>query len=142
MMKTFQKFVIGLTVIVGGFALWTLTLDDKGSKYSFEASSNSPAVTKADQPKPTSEPWTLATGNLWSGVTLYYGPKKMKVGEVLGGSDGEIQVGSRKMKAVLVKMDGGRSEWKSRDAIVTGAWYVRTDDPALKAMNWRIYPAN
>jgi hypothetical protein len=56
----------------------------------------------------------------------------MYVGQVMGGNDGSP-------KMVKVRMKGGSEEWKSRDAIISGNWYVDSNDPAIKQMEWEIY---
>lgn len=136
MMKTFQRVAIGAAVVAIAVAFWISTLETPAPAVAEKA----PAA-ETNETVAAAEPWIPAASNIWTGVKLYYGPKKMKVGEVLGGSDGLIKAGDTKIKGVLVKMANGESEWKSREAIVTGAWYVRTDDPALKAMHWKLYSA-
>ena len=86
-----------------------------------------------------------AASNIWTGVKLYYGPAKMYVGEVMGGCGRSFGMGSRcappweSERMVLVRFPSGSTEWKSRDAIVKGPWYVRRNDPALGQQVWREY---
>jgi len=73
---------------------------------------------------PTSA-YVPAAGRINPGVSLYYSPKKMYVGDVVGIEqryqfpDGTIG------RAVQLKMAGGSLEWKRRDAIIHGEWFVR-----------------
>jgi len=83
------------------------------------------------------ETWQAASGNIWSGVKLYFGPHKRYVGEVVGGTDRESLTSGELTRGVVVKMAGETLEWKNRDAIVLGAWYIRRDDPALNRQQWR-----
>ena len=84
--------------------------------------------------------YVRAGGNLWIGVKLYYGPAKMYVGEVLGGNENYVSplTGTR-FRGVKVMMSNGSEEWKDRDAIASGEWYVLSDDPAHERMEWRTY---
>ena len=137
-MKSLKLISIGLAVFAVVIGIWTLTLDSSKYGETSSVTSNTPAIDV--QSKPTvAETWMPAAGNLWTGVTLYFGPKKMLVGEVMGGSADNISFGDQVAKGVLIKMSGGTDEWKSRDAIVGGAWYVRSDDAALKNMKWRTF---
>jgi len=70
--------------------------------------------------------WELAAGNLWSGVQLFYGAKKMRVGEIVCFTQ------IRQDKIVGIRMKNGTVEPKSRQSIVLGDWYVKRTDPALK----------
>ena len=90
--------------------------------------------------QPKSE-WIRASGNLWTGVKLYYGsgPEKRYVGEVLGGNDKYVDpYTGRKFRGLKIRMSGGSTEWKNRKAVI--AWgYVKRDDPALDRMEWYVY---
>lgn len=92
---------------------------DESAPHAVAASSSSTAEQK----------WTLAAGNIWPGVSLYYGPKRMLVGEIVDWSD---DAPTPSGKGVLVRMKNGSVEWKDREAIVLGPWYVRLDDPAVR----------
>lgn len=83
--------------------------------------------------------WQEAAGNIWTGVTLYVGPKKEVVGQVLGGSNGAIAIGDQVFEGVKIRMVSGAEEWKRRDIIVSGDWFVQSDDPALKAYQWQMF---
>jgi len=85
---------------------------------------------KAEQAAATS-PWAPAGGNLYKNVVLYYGQSednKMEVGQVVAFDFDN--------KLVMVKMKGGSVEPKSREAIATGPWYIKTADPALQAREY------
>ena len=73
--------------------------------------------------------------NIWTGVKVYYGngAEKTYGFEILGG--GECSFG----KGVYVEYQDGTREWKSRDALLDGPFYVRVDDPARTAWEWYEY---
>jgi hypothetical protein len=89
-----------------------------------------PTVT-ATKPKEPPVEYKKPVMSMWSGVKLYYGPgpSKQYVGEIVCFSGSDL---------VKVKYPSGNLEWKSRSAIINlnGQWYVRKDDPALKAMKY------
>jgi len=79
--------------------------------------------------------YVSANGNIWTGVKLYYGENKAYAFEVLGGND-TVLGGAE----VRVRYPDGTEEWKSRDSIAqSGIYWVRADDPALKAQAWDVY---
>jgi len=82
--------------------------------------------------------WELASGNIWTGVVLYFGQNKMEVGTIQGGNDDYISPTGQKFRGVKLTTDAGTVEWKDRDAIATGDWYVKADDPALTQYRWEI----
>lgn len=111
-------------------------------------SAQPPQVTASVAPAPAStqpaagEPddgWRRASGRIWSGVKLYYGPNKMPVGEVMGGNDDYVSPTGLRFRGVKVKMASGSAEWKDREAIVSGQWFVRADDPAIDRMEWFVF---
>ncbi len=134
MMKFLKRFAIGTAVIAVAIAIWVSTLEKP-------ADPMAPSVETVKQSEPAKKAsiWATAGGNIWTGVILYYGPQKMIIGEILGGSDGEVSINGTRFKGVLIRMKDGKDEWKQRTAIVTGPWYVRTDDPALKGMEWKLF---
>ncbi|TGE34254.1 hypothetical protein [Desulfosporosinus sp. Sb-LF] len=78
--------------------------------------------------------WKLARGYLSIGVKLYYGSgeNKMYVGQILDMEEKHYDPNIGKtFRAVKLKMYGGSVEWKDRTAILTGDWYIRSDDTAL-----------
>ena len=86
-----------------------------------------------------SDEWSLAAGNLWVGVTLYYGDNKRIVGKVIGFNNNVTLDGQKFFKGVKLNMNDSKTEeWKTREAIVTGPWYVKKDDPALQARQYLI----
>ncbi|MFH1098052.1 MAG: hypothetical protein V1749_11235 [Candidatus Desantisbacteria bacterium] len=71
--------------------------------------------------------------NLRTSVELYYGSSKMYVGQILGKNDKYVDLHTGlKFKGVKILKKGGLTEWKSRDEIVGGDWYIKADDPAIK----------
>lgn len=97
--------------------------------------SNSPA----SKPSVNSTSYISAGGNLWTGVKLYYGPKMMYVGEVLGGNERYVDPSGQQMRGIKIRYPDGSSEWKNRSAVNLGPWYVKADDPALVRQEWAIY---
>jgi hypothetical protein len=84
--------------------------------------------------------WVDAGGHLWTGVKLYYGPARVYVGDVLGGNENYVDpFTGDKMRGLKVRMANGGDEWKDRDAVNLGPWYVRRDDPALARKEWYEY---
>jgi hypothetical protein len=78
--------------------------------------------------------------NLWAGVELYFGPGKMYVGKVLGGNEKYTDpVTGRTFRGLKLQMKSGSIEWKDRDAVISGDWYVKESDPALARKDWKIY---
>jgi hypothetical protein len=85
------------------------------------------------------DPYVDATGRLYTGVQLYYGPNKMYVGEILGGNNHYVSPSGLSFRGVKLRMRDGSEEWKDRDAIIRGKWYVRRDDPAITRGEWYEY---
>lgn len=108
------------------------------------AATQEPAVPAEQPQKPPvpQSPWTRAASNIWAGVILYYGDgeQKMEVGEVMGGNDGYVDpITGRQFRGLKIRMKSGKPEWKDRDVIVGGPWYVHRDDPAIARMDWETY---
>ena len=81
-----------------------------------------------------------ASGNLWTGVQLYFGPAKMYVGEVLGGNENYTDPDTgQTFRGVKLRMKSGSMEWKDRNAIISGDWYVKESDPAITRKEWQEY---
>jgi hypothetical protein len=81
-----------------------------------------------------------ASSNLWTGVQLYFGPSKMYVGDVLGGNANYRNPATgRTFRGLKVRMKSGSLEWKDRNAIILGEWYVKESDPALALARWVVY---
>lgn len=119
-------FVVGL-IAFGALA----SLGDRGQPQPSQILAPLPPTLQAAEQEPAS-PWLSAGGHIWTGVVLWYGPgeKKMRVGEVLGGNKDYVDpFTGRTFNGVKVLMQSGRAEWKDRRAIVTGNWYIRSDDP-------------
>ena len=77
---------------------------------------------------------TRKEGNIYIGVKLYYGAgdEKMYVGEVVDISEKVRMANGKTFRGVCLKMYGGSIEWKDRNEIIlSGKWYVKSDDPAL-----------
>lgn len=86
--------------------------------------------------------WLQAGGRIWTGVKLYYGKgnDKRYVGEVLGGNDHYVApLSGQRFRGVKIRMKSGSVEWKDRSYVATSDWYIRSDDPALKKMDWAVY---
>lgn len=87
-------------------------------------------------------PWLSPAGRIWTGVILWYGEgdTKMRVGEVLGGNDDYVDpITGQQFRGIKLRMASGKAEWKNRDAIIDGGWYVRADDPAIARQEWNVY---
>lgn len=97
------------------------------------APTRTPAPTPTPKPKPVEYDDMLA--NIWTGVKVYYGngAEKAYGFEILGG--GECSFGT----GVFVEYEDGTREWKSREALLYGPFYVRADDPATSAWEWYEY---
>ena len=96
---------------------------------------------KIEQKSPTISQtfeWLPASGNFWSGVKLYYGPKKMYVGEVYCANNNYIDPHTgHKFRGIKILYPSGNMEWKDRNAIIlSNNWFVRSDDPALERMEY------
>jgi hypothetical protein len=104
-----------------------------------DASAVAPGVEAGHLTGAAANGYESASGRLWTGVKLYYGPAKMYVGEVLGGTSRYPDLDGGTMRAIKVRMCGGSEEWKNREAVIAGSWYVRSDDPALARQEWRDY---
>lgn len=86
--------------------------------------------------------WIKAEGNIWTGVKLYQtvGRDKVYVGEVLGGNAEYDPPWSRyPFDGVKIRTRAGETEWREREELETGTYYVRKDDPALKRLDWVHY---
>lgn len=82
---------------------------------------------------PPKSEWLKASAHIYVGVKLYYGPKKTYVGEVVDFSEKcQDPTTGKVFRCLSVKMKSGNVEIKDRTAVITGDWYVRADDPALK----------
>ena len=130
-----RKMSVGRWIGVGVF------VGVVGAITASEPSQPSPSVSQAPGNETTSRSeWVDAGGHLWTGVKLYYGPRRMYVGEVLGGNENYVDpfTGS-KIRGLKVRMANGADEWKDRDAVNMGPWYVRRDDPALTRREWYEY---
>lgn len=82
----------------------------------------------------TTSKWISPSGNIYIGVKLYYGAgdEKMYVGEVVDISEKVRMANGKTFRGVCLKMYGGSIEWKDRNEIIlSGKWYVKSDDPAL-----------
>lgn len=90
-------------------------------------------------PAQPASPWLKAGGNIWSDIKLYYGSGRNLVGTVVGGNEHHRDlITGDTYRGVLIDMAGGSREWKNRGAIISGDWWVRADDPALKAQRWQV----
>jgi hypothetical protein len=84
--------------------------------------------------------WIKASTNIWTGVKIYYGPHKIYIGEVLGGNEKYVDpVSGRQFRGLKLIMYDGSVEWRDRNAIEMGKYYLKENDPALKEMIWNIY---
>ena len=82
----------------------------------------------------TTSKWISPSGNIYIGVKLYYGAgdEKMYVGEVVDISEKVRMANGKTFRGVCLKMYGGSREWNDRNEIIlSGKWYVKSDDPAL-----------
>lgn len=95
---------------------------------------------KLANPSTLDQGYIKAYGNIWVGVELYFGPNKSYVGQVLGGNDHYIDpTTGRTIRGIKIRYNNGSEEWKNRDAIINGYWYVKENDPAISAQRWREY---
>lgn len=81
--------------------------------------------------KPVSSEYVTAGSHIWSGVKLYYGPEKMYIGDVVSWDEDFRFPDGRQGRAIQLRTPRGSLEWKDREAILFGPWFVRADDPAL-----------
>ena len=86
-------------------------------------------------PAPRQVEYKGMLANIWAGVKVYYGngTEKRYAFEILGG--GECSFGH----GAYVEYPDGTREWKSRMAMIDGPFFVRADDPAIKAWAWYEY---
>jgi len=81
--------------------------------------------------------WVRASGNLWAGAKLYYGADRRYVAEVLGGNERYTDpLTGRTFRGLKVQYPDGHAEWKERNVVISGPWFVKADDPALAAERW------
>lgn len=137
-------FVAGVTAIVATAGVVANSTQQQPAPAAVSAAQEpaSPAPAPQQVVEAQQSPWARATGNLWTGVVLYYGEgdQKMQVGEVLGGSDSYVDPATgQQLRGLKVRMKSGKPEWKDRDAVIGGPWYVRRDDPAIANMAWKTY---
>jgi hypothetical protein len=116
-----------LIIIIAYFALQPRDSSNPSAAPSF------PAHTQTSK-------YSSPLAKVWTGVKVYYGSgsEKTYAFEVLGGSSDCPSMPSG--KGVKVKYSNGTEEWKDSDAIVlSGTFYVLSDDPAIKKMEWYVY---
>lgn len=106
-----------------------------------------PIPTRTAKPSPThtSAPmpprYVPILGKIWRGVEVYYGTGSDKTYgfQILGGSEKCPSMPSG--RGILVRYSNGTVEWKDRNYIVmSGIYFVREDDPAIRAMDWYVFP--
>lgn len=119
---------------------------------STERPTRTPIPTKTPYPTPTPIQATIATpattltpsftpllSKIWTGVKVYHGTGSEKTYgfEILGGSEDCRTIG----RGVYVQYPDETREWKDRTYLVTsGLFFVLSDDPAAKRLEWREYP--
>jgi len=101
-----------------------------------------PTSTKPTGPTSTPAPELVKIlGNIWSGVNVYYGNPPKTVFSILGGNDSCNNLPSG--RGLFVEYPDGSQEWKDREYIVTsGLFFVNKNDPAIKTIDWFIYPCD
>lgn len=79
-----------------------------------------------------------ASGNLWSGVTVYSRDKK-PLFMVIGGNDTH-RFSDGPARAIQVITTGQSTSWKKRDDLIKAHdyYFVKSDDPALAAKQWEV----
>ncbi len=118
---------------------------DKTKKSTPQPKPSTPQTKKTTKKAPQAKTiykseYARASTRMWSGVKLYYGPNKIYVGEILGGNRRyTCPITGSTFRGIKMRMGSGSIQWKNRDAIVDGDWYVRRDDPVLKRMEWYEY---
>ena len=130
---------IGVTVVI---AISAVLQDQTGrsSGGGVETANRSRSASSVSQPKETADEYVSAAGRLWTGVQLYYGPSKSLVGEVLGGNSNYVDpISGQSFRGIKIRMIDGSSEWKDRDAVVSGQWFVKANDPAIRRAEWYEY---
>lgn len=88
----------------------------------------------------TAEKYSSPLAKVYAGVKIYYGggEEKTYAFEILGGSSDCPSMPSG--KGLKVKYPDGTTGWKDRDSIVSsGTFYVLSDDPAIKKLEWNEY---
>jgi hypothetical protein len=82
--------------------------------------------------------WVKLSGNIWTGVKVYYGEARAYGFEVLGGGEGCKAVPSG--RGIKVKYPDGTVEWKDRSALIkSGLYFIQVNDPALKQEKWEVF---
>jgi len=69
-------------------------------------------------------------GKIYTGVKVYFGDKKAYAFTVVGVSE---CAGMPSGNGVRVRYEDGTLEWKDREALLTGPYYVAAGDPAASA---------
>lgn len=95
-------------------------------------------INKGAHDQPTESKWLPISGNIYSGAKVYMGSGENKTlaFTVLGGNE-NCSFG----RGLYVEFPSDSKEWKDRSALISGdSLFIKTDDPALEEMSWRIYP--
>jgi|JFJP01.1.fsa_nt_gi hypothetical protein len=126
--------LVGSSIVVLGVVLGYFFWIYKtyGVLPSFFQTSKSTTSTTSTFAQTQSSECTKASSYIWANVRLYQDSScRQPFATVYAG--GQLQDGR---KGVLLKFDSGATEWKARES-VTSQSYVKTDDPAIKAMLFR-----
>jgi hypothetical protein len=98
--------------------------DNNNTGPSSESNYSSSSVTPSSE-----DAYTFAAAHMWSGIKLYYGSNKEYFGEIVcfrRGYDGLI----------TIKNSAGNLIRKQRATIRNSQYYVKSDDPAIKSMQY------
>jgi len=83
--------------------------------------------------------WLPLSGNIAKGVKVYYGELKAYAFKILGGSENCKFIESG--RGLYVEYPDGKKEWKDRDYLIFSEYiFVRSDDPAIKNLEWETIP--
>lgn len=123
------QFSFGIVVVFLAYCFWIYKAYGVWIPSSFFKTSTSTTSTSVQT---QSSECTKASSYIWTNVRLY-GDSSCTQPFATVYAGGQLQDGR---KGVLLKFDNGTTEWKAREA-VTSQSYVKTDDPAIKAMLFR-----
>jgi hypothetical protein len=92
---------------------------------------------------PTSDGYLPASAHLWTGVKIYFGEQRTYVFDVMGGNENYVGPSGDKIRGLKVRYPNGNEEWKDRNALIgSDQYWVKAEDPALKAERWEEFDAH
>jgi len=128
-----------ISIVAIGLALLVVAIvQNEQSISSRRTALNTPSSAGSENPSTLSNvEFERAGSRLWTDVKLYYGSSKTYFGDVLGGNEHYVDpVTGKKIRGLKIRLADGRLEWKDRNQIVLGDWYVKRNDPAIARTKW------